>query len=83
VKVTAIKCGVCSDTIYSRTQHDFRWCSCENVAIDGGLDYTKICGSDYTMVEVDIGPLTVIDLHKDWNKRIDKLGLIKEKRKKK
>lgn len=40
--------------IYSRNRHDFRWCSCKTVAIDGGSDYTRITGnsSDYEFVRL-------------------------------
>ena len=36
VKVAAIKCLLCGDTIYSRANHDFKWCSCKNCYVDGG-----------------------------------------------
>ena len=42
MKVNAIKCPKCGDTIYSRSRHDMHWCSCQNVAIDGGSDYVKL-----------------------------------------
>ncbi len=37
IKVAAIKCNMCGDTIYSCAPHDFRWCSCHNCYVDGGL----------------------------------------------
>jgi hypothetical protein len=83
VIVSAIKCNKCKDTIYSRARHDFRSCTCGAVAIDGGRDYTKVSGSEFTSLDLDLGELTAAQLYQDWNKRIDKLGLIKEKRKKK
>lgn len=78
MKVSAIKCNKCGDTVYSRARHDFRSCTCEAVAIDGGRDYTKVSGSEFTFVELDLGDITASDIYNDWNKRIDKLGLIKE-----
>lgn len=27
---------MCGDTIYSRTNHDFHWCYCQGVYVDGG-----------------------------------------------
>ncbi|NOU98422.1 DUF7695 domain-containing protein [Paenibacillus planticolens] len=37
----AIRCLACNDVIESRSQHDFNWCSCGSVAVDGGLMYGK------------------------------------------
>lgn len=37
----AIRCNKCGDIIESRTVHDFRWCSCHRVFVDGGLDYAR------------------------------------------
>ena len=37
----AIKCNHCGDVIESKHTHDFKWCSCETIAIDGGLSYAK------------------------------------------
>jgi hypothetical protein len=32
----------CEDVIQSMYRHDFKWCKCKSIAIDGGGDYTKI-----------------------------------------
>lgn len=37
-KVRCLKCG---DIIESTHTHDFKWCSCGNVAVDGGKSYLK------------------------------------------
>ena len=37
----AIKCNNCGDVIESKYTHDFKWCSCETVAVDGGLSYAR------------------------------------------
>lgn len=37
----AIQCVNCKDIIESRYTHDFKWCKCSTVAVDGGLSYTK------------------------------------------
>ena len=36
-----IKCNKCGDIIESNHRHDFKWCSCGAVAVDGGHDYLK------------------------------------------
>lgn len=40
----AVKCLACGDTIRSRNRHDFVWCSCGNIAVDGGSWYMKRVG---------------------------------------
>lgn len=75
VFVYAIICPYCHDTIYSRTRHDMRFCSCEQTSIDGGFDYMKI-GS------VGIMPASILlcrnvtrrELYADWNTGADKHG---------
>lgn len=36
-----VKCLLCNDIIESIHRHDFKWCSCKNVAVDGGKSYLK------------------------------------------
>lgn len=36
-----IKCLKCGDIIKSYSRHDFKYCSCENVFVDGGDDYLR------------------------------------------
>ena len=41
----AIQCTKCQETIESKHSHDFKYCSCKSVAIDGGLeDGNRILG---------------------------------------
>lgn len=37
----AIRCKHCGDVIESKTVHDFKWCSCGTVYVDGGHDYLR------------------------------------------
>lgn len=39
-----IRCKKCGDIIESLTVHDFKFCSCESCAVDGGRDYLRRCG---------------------------------------
>lgn len=41
LKRNAIKCNHCGDVIESTSVHDFKWCSCKMVAVDGGKAYTR------------------------------------------
>ena len=80
MKVFAVKCPQCGDIIYSRATHDFHYCSCNNVFIDGGFEYSRIGAKDLdslTQLEIDINT-TKNELYKDWSKSIDKFGIIKK-----
>jgi hypothetical protein len=35
------KCLLCGDTIYSRHVHDFKYCSCQALSVNGGNEYRK------------------------------------------
>ena len=39
-----IRCKKCGDIIESFSVHDFKFCSCESCAVDGGHDYLRRCG---------------------------------------
>lgn len=39
------RCRKCGDIIESKHRHDFVRCKCGSVAVDGGTDYLKRCGS--------------------------------------
>ena len=45
IKVNKIRCKSCGDVIESEHTHDFRWCKCGSVAVDGGKSYLKRCGN--------------------------------------
>jgi len=77
-EVTCIKCDKCGDIIYSRAVHDFHYCGCGEIYIDGGLDYTRF-GSIGEMpkqfkLNVDADRATLYD---DWGYRKNKYGIIK------
>ena len=52
IKRNAIRCNHCGDVIESRYVHEFVWCSCESVYVDGGHEYLRRgfrdSTSDYT-----------------------------------
>lgn len=37
-----VQCKSCLDIIESKHRHDFKWCKCESICIDGGNDYLKL-----------------------------------------
>ena len=42
--INRIKCKFCGDILESKSRHDFKFCSCGKVAIDGGHFYLKRSG---------------------------------------
>lgn len=43
--INKIKCKKCGDTIESISVHDFKFCKCGDVAVDGGHDYLRKSGN--------------------------------------
>ena len=46
----AFKCLKCNDVVESKHKHDFKWCKCGIVFVDGGLTYRRI-GGDLSMIK--------------------------------
>lgn len=46
IKTNKIKCKKCGDIIESTSVHDFKWCSCGTVAVDGGNEYLRRLGNE-------------------------------------
>jgi len=42
--VNKIKCKKCGDIIESKYTHDFRFCKCGSIAVDGGHEYLRRLG---------------------------------------
>lgn len=40
-----IRCKKCGDIIESKSVHDFKFCKCGAVAVDGGKEYLRRCGN--------------------------------------
>ncbi len=45
ILVNKIQCKKCGDIIESLSVHDFKFCKCGAVAVDGGHEYLRRCGS--------------------------------------
>lgn len=84
---------MCGDFIYSRSSHDFRWCSCGNVSIDNGPHVVGFYGSNHLKMNFAIKSMvanTVMEikiphsrnsehfLRQDYNNSIDKYGVIED-----
>ena len=46
-----LECKKCGDIIYSAYRHDFKYCKCGSVAVDGGTDYLRRAGEIEDIVE--------------------------------
>ena len=40
-----LECKQCGDRIYSASRHDFKYCKCGSVAVDGGMSYIRRLGN--------------------------------------
>ena len=52
ILVNKIQCKKCKDIIESKYVHDFKWCSCKNIAVDGGLEYLRRVGNLEDIIEL-------------------------------
>ena len=56
MKLNAVRCLKCGVVIVSHSVHDFVWCACHNIFVDGGPDYERRGGpglDDHTYEELD------------------------------
>ena len=86
MKLNILECNLCGDKIFSRANHDYRYCSCENIFVDGGnyfpddeiFSFYRYGGKGNTFkhgtVELEV---TEKELYDDWNKSTDAYGIIK------
>jgi hypothetical protein len=52
IKCNKAKCLKCLEVIESKHVHDFVWCSCKAIAVDGGKDYLKRVGDPSLMIDL-------------------------------
>ena len=78
MKIRALQCKRCNTVIFSRAQHDFRRCSCEDnlgCSIDGGFDLCRVSGNPKNIKWVNIEiPCDKAELYDDWNTGTNKWG---------
>jgi len=48
------KCNKCGDEIESTHRHDFVWCKCKSIAVDGGKAYLRRIGESADIIETSI-----------------------------
>ncbi len=56
----SIQCNHCKDIIESKNRHDFKWCKCKTVAVDGGKGPGAYLKRSYTNSEKDFIELSEI-----------------------
>ena len=60
------RCTKCNEIIESKHQHDFVWCKCSTVFVDGGKSYWRAGGDlKYFLRVWDDGRETSIDFEED------------------
>ena len=52
ILVNKIQCKKCNDIIGSKHVHDFKWCTCKSIAVDGGLEYLRRVGKLEDIIEL-------------------------------
>lgn len=75
----AIQCKFCQNIIQSQNVHDFKFCSCGKVAVDGGTVYLSRTGEreDYIDLSLDTtSPYKKIREVFTWGKNYDAQGKI-------
>lgn len=83
MKVDGVRCTLCGDTIYSRANHDFHYCSCGNLFVDGGQEGARYSRQGWRYektlepcTDVEIDAKDKSDLYNDWARGIDRYGYI-------
>jgi hypothetical protein len=54
IKQNSARCRKCGDIICSVHVHDFNWCKCGAIAVDGGLEYLKRVGDLENIEELSV-----------------------------
>ena len=62
-----IKCLRCDDIIESYHRHDFKFCKCGNVHIDGGKDYLKYGVVDKDTIKFIKDPIILVRVKSGQN----------------
>jgi len=52
VTLNKAQCKKCGDIIESKSNHDFRWCKCGSIAVDGGKSYIRRIGEPEDIIEL-------------------------------
>jgi len=77
-RILTVTCPGCGKEIYSRAPHDYRTCGCACATmVDGGFSgYIRYGGKLRPFLRYRFVSATKKELYNDWNRRIDKFGII-------
>lgn len=64
-----IRCNTCGDTIESTSRHEFKYCKCGRVFVDGGHDYLRRGYTDSPEDYTDLSVAVEDDPYEDSSKR--------------
>lgn len=78
ILVNKIRCKSCGDIIESTNVHDFKFCSCGKVAVDGGHEYLRRCFKDSPQDYEDLSEVTEISNEDYEREQEEKRQRIKE-----
>lgn len=48
-----LKCPACKKFVYSLNRHDFQWCPCGKLALDGGFNYQRVMAQPEIMDKIE------------------------------
>lgn len=52
IVVNQVRCKKCEDTPFSAHRHDFKYCKCGSIAVDGGQEYFRRVGDIHEAEEM-------------------------------
>jgi hypothetical protein len=64
--IHAIQCKKCLETIESKHRHDFKYCSCKAVGIDGGISAGNRILGNLSDIEYRSMYYTIVEKKKIW-----------------
>jgi hypothetical protein len=56
--IKGVRCPYCKDEIYSEYRHDFKFCKCGTIFIDGGKDYIRTT-PDAIIIDIEVDKCTI------------------------
>lgn len=68
----SIKCLSCNDIITSYHRHDFKFCKCSKVAVDGGNDYLRRLGNYTEYQDLSVTSDAPFEVIREYKHRYNK-----------
>ncbi len=61
-----VRCKLCDTIIESVHRHDFVYCKCGNIAVDGGKEYLRRVGDVYYKNVEDLSVTEEVEVKMSW-----------------